>query len=57
MSNRDEKYKLDGCIESDEGFSQKVDNKEVIEDKENNNNNDEPSQGKKVIGVKDKQKC
>ena len=29
MSKRDEKYKLDGCIEFDEGFFERVDNKEV----------------------------
>jgi len=31
MSKRDEKYKLNGCIEFDEGFFERVDNKDVIE--------------------------
>lgn len=29
MSKRDEKYKLDGCLEFDEGFFEKVDSKEA----------------------------
>ncbi len=32
MSKRDEKYQLDGCVEFDEGFFERVDNKDVIED-------------------------
>ena len=32
MSIRDEKYKLKGCIEFDEGFFERVDNKDVIAD-------------------------
>ena len=49
MSKRDEKYKLDGCIEFDEGFFERVDNKDVIEDKEDNNK-DEPKQEKRGRG-------
>ena len=30
MSKRDEKYQLNGCIEFDEGFFERVDNKEVL---------------------------
>jgi hypothetical protein len=37
MSKRDEKYKLKGCIEFDEGFFEWVDNKYVIKEKENGN--------------------
>jgi transposase-like protein/ribosomal protein S27E len=33
MSKRDEKYKLKGCIEFDEGFFERVDNKETIQKK------------------------
>jgi ribosomal protein S27E len=32
MSKRDEKYKLNGCIEFDEGFFERVDNKEDLKD-------------------------
>ena len=31
MSKRDEKYKLNGCIEFDEGFFERVDNRDVID--------------------------
>ena len=30
MSKRDEKYQLDGCLEFDEGFFERVDDKNVI---------------------------
>ena len=33
MSIRDEKYKLKGCIEFDEGFFERVDNKDIIIEK------------------------
>jgi len=33
MSKRDEKYQLKGCLEFDEGFFERVDNKEDIKDK------------------------
>ena len=32
MSKRDGQYKLNGCIEFDEGFFERVDNKEVLTD-------------------------
>lgn len=32
MSKRDQKYSLSGCLEFDEGFFERVDNKEVIEE-------------------------
>ena len=32
MSKRDEKYKLNGCMEFDEGFFERVDNKEDLKD-------------------------
>lgn len=38
MSKRDEKYQLKGCIEFDEGFFERVDNKDVINEKESQNN-------------------
>jgi transposase-like protein len=37
MSKRDEKYQLKGCIEFDEGFFERVDNKDVIKEKEGKN--------------------
>ncbi|HFG0566715.1 TPA: IS1595-like element ISFps1 family transposase, partial [Flavobacterium psychrophilum] len=37
MSKRDEKYQLKGCIEFDEGFFERVDNKDIIKEKENEN--------------------
>ena len=49
MSKRDEKYKLDGCIEFDEGFFERVENKDVIEHKEDNNKED-PKPGKRGRG-------
>lgn len=36
MSKRDEKYQLKGCLEFDEGFFERVDNKEDIKDKQSN---------------------
>ena len=45
MSKRDEKYKLDGCIEFDEGFFERVDDKDVIE--ENKLKNEANLQAKK----------
>lgn len=41
MSKRDEKYQLKGCLEFDEGFFERVDNKEVIEDKTENSSTDD----------------
>ncbi len=38
MSKRDEKYKLNGCIEFDEGFFERVDNKEDLNDNTPENN-------------------
>jgi hypothetical protein len=35
MIIRDERYKLNGCIEFDEGFFERVDNKDVITEKKN----------------------
>jgi len=35
MSIRDSKYQLNSCIKFDEGFFERVDNKEVLEDKKN----------------------
>jgi len=35
MSKRDEKYTLEGCLEFDEGFFERVDNKDVIEGNKN----------------------
>ncbi len=32
MSKRDEKYQLKGCLEFDEGFFERVDNKDIIEE-------------------------
>jgi ribosomal protein S27E len=32
MSKRDDKYQLDGCLEFDEGFFERVDNKDIIEE-------------------------
>lgn len=44
MSIRDEKYKLNGCIEFDEGFFERVDNKDVMEEnKEKENQEKEPN--------------
>jgi ribosomal protein S27E/transposase-like protein len=44
MSKREEKYKLDGCIEFDEGFFERVDNKDIIaENKTKNNPKDTPN--------------
>ncbi|EOG6905679.1 IS1595 family transposase, partial [Flavobacterium psychrophilum] len=37
MSKRDEKYQLKSCIEFDEGFFERVDNKDIIKEKENEN--------------------
>ena len=37
MSKRDEKYQLKGCIEFDEGFFERVDNKDVINKKQQDN--------------------
>jgi transposase-like protein len=37
MSKRDEKYQLTGCIEFDEGFFERVDNKDIIKEKESEN--------------------
>ena len=37
MSKRDEKYQLKGCIEFDEGFFERIDNKDIIKEKENKN--------------------
>lgn len=37
MSKRDEKYQLKGCIEFDEGFFERVDNKDIIKEKETEN--------------------
>jgi hypothetical protein len=38
MSKGDEKYQLKGCIEFDEGFFERVDNKDVVKENENENN-------------------
>jgi hypothetical protein len=35
MSKRDDKYQLDGCLEFDEGFFERVDNKNIIEENKN----------------------
>ena len=40
MSKRDEKYKLNGCIEFDEGFFERVDNKDVIDTLSKEDNQD-----------------
>lgn len=37
MSKRDEKYQLKGCVEFDEGFFERVDNIDIIKEKENGN--------------------
>ena len=37
MSKRDEKYQLKSCIEFDEGFFERVNNKDIIKEKENEN--------------------
>ena len=37
MSKRDQKYQLKGCIEFDEGFFERVDNKDIIKEKESEN--------------------
>ena len=34
MSKRDEKYQLKGCLEFDEGFFERVDNKGIINEKQ-----------------------
>jgi ribosomal protein S27E len=34
MSKRDEKYQLKGCIEFDEGFFERVDNKDIVQEKD-----------------------
>jgi transposase-like protein len=49
MSKRDEKYKLDGCIEFDEGFFERVDNK-VDDDRESESIEDEDKQKKRGRG-------
>ncbi len=41
MSKRDEKYQLKGCLEFDEGFFERVDNKDIIEAKENSANKED----------------
>lgn len=44
MSIRDEKYKLAGCLEFDEGFFERVDNKDVISEKNTEEvQNEEPN--------------
>jgi hypothetical protein len=50
MSIRDEKYKLKGCIEFDEGFFEKVDNKDVIVEKKENENPENPENNPKKRG-------
>jgi hypothetical protein len=55
MSKRDEKYKLNGCVEFDEGFFERVDNKEVRNDK-SLDINQTLLQKKRGEVVKDKQK-
>jgi transposase-like protein len=47
MSKRDEKYQLRGCIEFDEGFFERVDNKDVIQEK---NTQNEPTPNKRGRG-------
>jgi hypothetical protein len=37
MSKHEEKYQLKGCIEFDEGFFERVDNKDIIKENENEN--------------------
>ena len=37
MSKHEEKYQLKGWIEFDEGFFERVDNKDIIKEKENKN--------------------
>jgi hypothetical protein len=49
MSKRDEKYQLKGCIEFDEGFFERVDNKDIINEKDNQNY-PEPPQNKRGRG-------
>ena len=49
MSKRDEKYKLNGCIEFDEGFFERVDNKDIIQEK-SDSNNDKPKKRKRGRG-------
>ena len=49
MSKRDEKYKLNGCIEFDEGFFERVDNKDIIQEK-SDLNNDKPKKRKRGRG-------
>ncbi len=49
MSKRDEKYQLKGCLEFDEGFFERVDNKEVVKEKEEPNSG-EPTQNKRGRG-------
>jgi len=51
MSKRDEKYKLNGCIEFDEGFFERVDNKAFINDK-TRETNQEPRPNKRGRGSK-----
>lgn len=50
MSIRDEKYKLKGCIEFDEGFFERVDNKEFIIEKKKSENLENPEKNPKKRG-------
>lgn len=47
MSKRDEKYQLKGCIEFDEGFFERVDNKDTVPEKDTQN---EPTPNKRGRG-------
>jgi transposase-like protein len=47
MSKRDEKYQLKGCIEFDEGFFERVDNKDTVPEKDTQN---EPTSNKRGRG-------
>lgn len=47
MSKREDKYQLDGCLEFDEGFFERVDNKDVIEE---NKEKSEEEKGKNKRG-------
>ncbi|HZJ35886.1 MAG TPA: IS1595 family transposase [Gillisia sp.] len=49
MSKRNKKYQLKGCLEFDEGFFERVDNKDVIDEKKLENNK-EPTDNKRGRG-------
>lgn len=49
MSKRDEKYQLKGCVEFDEGFFERVDNNDVIKEKQSQENQ-KPPQNKRGRG-------